>query len=467
MLLEIVVTCFIGIGTLWMFLKLIVMTKKTSNKVVIGFFHPFCNDGGGGERVLWCAIKALQSSDFREKVTCVVFSGESLPASDILSNVQRQFNLTFDAEVRFVSIRTRPLLEPSKYPRFTLLLQTMAGLVVGLECLWKCPCDVFLDTTGSPCTMTIFKLFGQCRIGCYVHYPIITTEMLDVVASGSDTYNNDKSISSSALRTRLKVIYYTLFSYFYGLLGKCSDVTMVNSSWTAKHISSLWNFSSSSKRVLETVFPPCNTKKFQTLPLTPRQSKFVSIGQFRPEKNHALQLKAFALLLQQHPKLTRNVKLVLIGSCRHSNDQSRIDSLKNLAQELGIQHDIEWCVNAPFSVLLEHLSSAVGGLHTMWNEHFGIGVVELMAAGVIPIAHNSGGPQSDIVLNSADNTTRFGFLATTAEQYADCMWKVLDMTPDEAKQVQVRARQHAVHFSDEQFASQFVKCVKPLICKPF
>ena len=28
---------------------------------VVGFFHPYCDAGGGGERVLWCAIKAIQS----------------------------------------------------------------------------------------------------------------------------------------------------------------------------------------------------------------------------------------------------------------------------------------------------------------------------------------------------------------------------------------------------------------------
>lgn len=27
----------------------------------VAFFHPYCNAGGGGERVLWCAIRALQS----------------------------------------------------------------------------------------------------------------------------------------------------------------------------------------------------------------------------------------------------------------------------------------------------------------------------------------------------------------------------------------------------------------------
>ena len=28
--------------------------------VTVGFFHPYCNAGGGGERVLWTAIRAIQ-----------------------------------------------------------------------------------------------------------------------------------------------------------------------------------------------------------------------------------------------------------------------------------------------------------------------------------------------------------------------------------------------------------------------
>ena len=31
-------------------------------KFSVGFFHPFCNSGGGGERVLWSAIKAVQAA---------------------------------------------------------------------------------------------------------------------------------------------------------------------------------------------------------------------------------------------------------------------------------------------------------------------------------------------------------------------------------------------------------------------
>lgn len=35
-------------------------TKAGNDKLVhVGFFHPYCNAGGGGERVLWCAIRGL------------------------------------------------------------------------------------------------------------------------------------------------------------------------------------------------------------------------------------------------------------------------------------------------------------------------------------------------------------------------------------------------------------------------
>lgn len=48
------------------------------------------------------------------------------------------------------------------------------------------------------------------------------------------------------------------------------------------------------------------------------------------------------------------------------------------------------CVNVSFQELQALLGEAVGGLHTMQDEHFGISVVEYMAAGAVPIAHKSG-----------------------------------------------------------------------------
>ncbi len=52
-----------------------------------------------------------------------------------------------------------------------------------------------------------------------------------------------------------------------------------------------------------------------------------------------------------------------------------------LAGELGIADHVEFCVNASFDQLRALLGDAVAGLHTMVDEHFGISVVEYMAAG--------------------------------------------------------------------------------------
>ncbi len=120
---------------------------------------------------------------------------------------------------------------------------------------------------------------------------------------------------------------------------------------------------------------------------------------------------------------------------------------------------MHFVINAPFESLQGLLGGALAGLHTMWNEHFGIrfarrsrvehapdgrswprasSVVEFMAAGVIAVAHNSGGPrvrstrssdrfsrpapsQADIVGTDTEPTKRAGFLAATAEEYASAL----------------------------------------------
>ena len=48
----------------------------------------------------------------------------------------------------------------------------------------------------------------------------------------------------------------------------------------------------------------------------------------------------------------------------------------------------------------------------MESEHFGIAVVEMMAAGLIVLAHESAGPKTDIIKDSS-----CGFLCTDEESY--------------------------------------------------
>ena len=74
--------------------------------------------------------------------------------------------------------------------------------------------------------------------------------------------------------------------------------------------------------------------------------------------------------------------------------------------------------NIPFEELKVEMSEALVGLHTMWNEHFGIAVVEMLAAGLVTVAHRSGGPLMDIVIEATDGDSRNGFLAVSEREYA-------------------------------------------------
>lgn len=55
-------------------------------------------------------------------------------------------------------------------------------------------------------------------------------------------------------------------------------------------------------------------------------------------------------------------------------------------------------VNAPWSEIVQKLSESSVGLSTMVDEHFGMNVVEFMAAGVITLSHASAGPLLDIAI---------------------------------------------------------------------
>eukprot|EP01027_Heterolobosea_sp_BB2_P008481 GEZU01012584.1.p2 GENE.GEZU01012584.1~~GEZU01012584.1.p2 ORF type:complete len:101 (-),score=27.46 GEZU01012584.1:161-463(-) len=99
----------------------------------------------------------------------------------------------------------------------------------------------------------------------------------------------------------------------------------------------------------------------------------------------------------------------------------------------------------------------------MWNEHFGISVVEFMAAGVITLAHNSAGPKMDIVVPFEGKQT--GYLAETEEEYANFMHSILldyDSRNPRLMEIQKYARKQAQRFSEETFYADTKQCLSRL-----
>ena len=94
----------------------------------------------------------------------------------------------------------------------------------------------------------------------------------------------------------------------------------------------------------------------------------------------------------------------------------------------------------------------------MRNEHFGISVVELMAAGTIVVAHDSGGPRMDIIREGET-----GFLATDAEEYARQMARVIRMDESSLEAMRTAARDDVIRFSDQSFKRDFARLFKGFV----
>lgn len=435
--------------------------NELNDVIVVGFFHPYCNAGGGGERVLWVAIRALQNR--YPNVKCIVYTGDTdSTGPEILNKARQRFNIVLPRPVEFIFLKRRNWVEASKYPIFTLLGQSLGSLFLGWEALLAHVPDIYVDSMGYAFTLPLFKYFGKCKVACYVHYPTISTDMLDRVSQRSASFNNASFVSRSSVLTSVKILYYRLFAYIYGLAGKCCDAIMVNSTWTYGHIKSLWK--AGERTVI--VYPPCDISEFLKIPLTDNRDKNVqkvlSIAQFRPEKDHRLQLESFFTFLAPFSDEEKEkFRLVLVGGCRDSKDAQRVETLQKYAKdELKIDEYVEFKLNVSFEELKELMSEATIGLHTMRDEHFGIGVVELMAAGTVVLAHNSGGPKLDIVTAYNGQTT--GYLASDSVSYADAMTMIFNLTEKQSQEVREAARQSVARFSEKEFETGFLSVMEPL-----
>ena len=457
----------------------------------VAFLHPFCNDGGGGERVLWVAIRDLlreSSGGTSSPWRVVVYTGDAASDDEIRAHAASRFGVHVPADVEFVRLKLRGWIEPKRYPVATLIGQALGSLVLAAEAVARCPPHTLVDTTGLHFCLPLLRLFGVPKLACYVHYPIISSDMIGAVQQRKAAHNNARVFARSAAGAQLKLAYYRLLVWVYAKAGRVSHATMANGSWTAGHIRALWAVAPA------LVFPPCDTAALQALPMEPpggpahsraARRLVLSVAQFRPEKDHAKQIRSFATVLrtwQAMPAETRGARptLVVAGAVRHADDERRLAELKTLAESLlgggasgagaagapadqtaNVTGAIRFAPNLSLPELRELFGSAAVGLHTMWNEHFGIGVVEMCAAGIAVIAHNSGGPALDII---RDGST--GRLADTDDEYAEAMESLLLGPKAEARRAAMAAAGRsavATRFSEQAFEGAWRKALAPAL----
>ncbi|KAH9885898.1 glycosyltransferase family 4 protein [Xylariomycetidae sp. FL2044] len=437
---------------------------------IVGFFHPFCNAGGGGERVLWAAVRATQQRWPRAKI--VVYTGDhDVTKERMLSRVKSTFSIHIHSPtIHFLYLSTRHWVLPSTWTRMTLLGQSLGSLILGWDALSLLVPDIFVDTMGYAFTLGMCKiLFPDMPTAAYVHYPTISTDMLDSLDPksplGSQGVNAGKG---TGFKGTLKRNYWKIFAAIYSWMGASIDVVMTNSTWTQAHIQSLWGPRRERRKrqhPIAVVYPPCAVNEIQQAvevskeSETKREKYIVYIAQFRPEKNHNLIVQSFAEFVKSGSPAAKDAKLVLLGSVRDDNDSRRVYQLRLLVNELHIKEQVIFQLDAHWSEILQWLGKAYIGVNGMWNEHFGIGVVEYLAAGLICVVHNSGGPKLDIVTEVDGLPT--GYHATTPAEFAAGYENAFSL--EDPLAMRQRARISSTRFTEEEFARRWLAELEKLV----
>jgi alpha-1,2-mannosyltransferase len=146
----------------------IVLLKKSFNRkrskkdgIVVAFFHPYCDRGGGGERVLWTFVKLIQET--YPNVKCAIYTGDvsmspeeiydlalvsriefyehSTELNYIFSIIKSRFQIDLKRNLEFVYLKQRRWVEGK---RFALLSQSLGSIILSLEAIYYLTPDIFI-----------------------------------------------------------------------------------------------------------------------------------------------------------------------------------------------------------------------------------------------------------------------------------------------------------------------------------
>ena len=116
-------------------------------------------------------------------------------------------------------------------------------------------------------------------------------------------------------------------------------------------------------------------------------------------------------------------------------------------------------------IIIKRFASHVSVIHNVKNRKSGLcsGVVECMAAGTIVLAHNSGGPKLDIVVDYEGERT--GFLADDVASYSAALKTIFSLNENELMRIRTNARQSVKRFADSEFEQQFLDATSNLFAR--
>ncbi len=202
------------------------------------------------------------------------------------------------------------------------------------------------------------------------------------------------------------------------------------SDYTGRFIRKVWGRDST------TLYPPCPVEQYKSFG-EDKENLVITIGRIVPEKR----MHDFLEIASGSPSF----RFVIIGAIDDKNHQYYNSLRKRASPNVSF-------ILSPLRGAKDVLRRAKVYVHCARNEQFGIAIVEAMAAGCVPVVHDSGGPP-EIVTNDV------GFRWKNTDIAKSQIASLLAHEPLRME-LSRRASDRATQFSSDTFESKILETIE-------
>lgn len=378
----------------------------------VGIMHIPCHANGGGEKVLWAVVNRLIEE---KRYNISIYSDLIQDKAAMIEKVNKYFGYAIKpTDFNLVQLEDGWLTYSHHWKIFSRYLEGFAQTLVTIKALHQFMPDIYIETATLHFGAIGVKLMNhKVKVVTYVHYPYTDVSFVDGYWWRFKDFHKKWP---ERIFNLFKYFYHSGLHFLYRLTAFAHDVVFTNSSWTQNHMSDRqWG------QLPKVLFPPCSVTEFWADNFETKKEVAISIGQFRSEKRHDVQLDMMKFHKTKHPE--SKLELHIIGSGKFEESELIYNKLLKRIEKEKIKN-VKILKDLSFKDLQAEIKSASFGIHTMIDEHFGIAVVDMLAAGLVTIAHNSAGPKDDILGNKTDALR--GFLANSDAEFNVTLNKVYE-----------------------------------------
>ena len=319
--------------------------------------------------------------------------------------------------------------------------------------------DITINTNGDAAPY-YHSSFSKDNAITYCHFPStkyhIESENIDYLKTdlgmteSSNAFSNNKDINNPEIcKTRLQFgrtkEYFDILKYGYWNLMRNSTV-ITNSEFSRKAVVNAFGLDH-----IYVLSPPVDIETFRNVSLKRKSGDekngiILVISRIAPHKEIENAIKLAKIL--KNNNIGKGMKIV--GNLYHYFFDY-YSELKQMVVALGLADYITFETNANLDKLLSVIGESIVYFHPKVGEHFGMAIVEAMAAGLIPVVPNEGGPTEFVPQE---------YLFNTIEQAAEIITNIFIHLP---KTQGTRVNDDINKFSNSHYIDEFQTILSELL----